>query len=777
MLSSAGPVEEERYQRVRRAFGRGERLGCQARLRGDLLVDVPAESQLHRQVVRKRAEAWPVKIDPVLRLHYVEVAKPDMADPSSDFRRLAEALAAQWSLSDVRADLAVLRGLQKTLRAGDFAVTACVRHGRDIVAVYPGLKERVFGLAFDIGSTTVAAHLCDLGSGDVLASGGRMNPQIRLGEDLMSRVSHIMMHPGGDRELTEAVHEALAALAGETAKAASVALDDIVEATLAGNPIMHHLALGLDPTELGVAPFALTIDAGFDAPAREIGLAIAPGAFAYALPCIGGHVGADAAAVVLCEAPYLSDEIRLIVDVGTNAEIVLGNRDRLLACSSPTGPAFEGAQISCGQRAAPGAIERLRIDRATFEPRFKVIGCDLWSDEAGFAAATGRASSTSIRATGICGSGIIETVAEMAICGLLRPDGIIDGTMAARTPRIRTDGRTFAFVIAEGEPRIVITQGDIRAIQLAKAALYAGVKLLMERYGVAKVERITLAGAFGSHIDPIYAMALGLIPDCALDKVGSAGNAAGTGARIALVNAASRREIGEVVRRIEKVETAIEPGFQAHFVEAMAIPHASDAFPHLEENASASHSSARRRKSQDEGAAEGGDQLALLVSPVLQDLDLLERDEAAAHNRLELGKEILDLRFLVDDLDDDRQILGEPKDLRRVQPARMAETHGPAQHRRAGEVRRTRLEDDRLIKRAALIFIVLADEDAKQHGVARNLHDQAPLSWLREAAATCPSQTAARHKTRESAMLTPASFISPSRTRLSVCRLKDEKVV
>jgi uncharacterized 2Fe-2S/4Fe-4S cluster protein (DUF4445 family) len=576
-VTASGAVEE-RYARLRRGFGRGERLGCQARLRGDLLVDVPAESQLHRQVVRKRAEAWPVKIDPVLRLHYVEVERPDMADPSSDFRRLAKALAEQWGLTDVRARLPVLRGLQKTLRAGDFAVTACLRHGRDIVAVYPGLKERVFGLAFDIGSTTVAAHLCDLGSGDVLASGGRMNPQIRLGEDLMSRVSYIMMHPGGDRELTQAVHEALAALAAETAKAASVSLGDIVEATLAGNPIMHHLALGLDPTELGVAPFALTIDAGFDAPAREIGLAVAPGAFAYALPCIGGHVGADAAAVVLCEAPYLSDEIRLIVDVGTNAEIVLGNRDRLLACSSPTGPAFEGAQISCGQRAAPGAIERLRIDRESLEPRFKVIGCDLWSDEEGFAEAT---HSTGV--TGICGSGIIETVAEMAICGLLRPDGIIDGTMAARTPRIKADGRTFTFVIAEGEPRIAVTQGDIRAIQLAKAALYAGVKLLMERYGVAKVERITLAGAFGSHIDPAYAMALGLIPDCPLDKVSSAGNAAGTGARIALLNAASRREIGEVVRNIEKVETAIEPGFQAHFVEAMAIPHASDAFPHLEE--------------------------------------------------------------------------------------------------------------------------------------------------------------------------------------------------
>jgi len=405
-----------------------------------------------------------------------------------------------------------------------------------------------------------------------------MNPQIRLGEDLMSRVSYVMLHPGGDRELTRAIHEALAGLAAETAKEAGIALDDICEVTLAGNPIMHHLALGLDPTELGVAPFALTIDAGFDAPAREIGLALAPGAIAHALPCIGGHVGADAAAVVLCEGPYLSDEIRLIVDVGTNAEIVLGNRERLLACSSPTGPAFEGAQISCGQRAAKGAIERLRIDRETLEPRFKVIGCDLWSDEPGFAAAVGPNG-----VTGICGSGIIEAVAEMGIEGLLRPDGVIDGELRARTPRIAEDGRTFAYLINEGEPRIMITQADIRAIQLAKAALYAGVKLLMERYGVDKVERITLAGAFGSHIDPLYAMALGLIPDCPLDKVSSPGNAAGTGARIALVNAASRREIGEVVRRIEKVETAIEPAFQAHFVEAMAIPHARDPFPHLEE--------------------------------------------------------------------------------------------------------------------------------------------------------------------------------------------------
>jgi uncharacterized 2Fe-2S/4Fe-4S cluster protein (DUF4445 family) len=263
-----------------------------------------------------------------------------------------------------------------------------------------------------------------------------------------------------------------------------------------------------------------------------------------------------------------------VVDVGTNAEAILGDARRLFACSSPTGPAFEGAQISCGQRAAPGAIERLRIDRDTWAPRFKVIGCDLWSDEPGFAqAAPG--------VTGICGSGIVEAIAEMYLAGLLSADGAIEGAAAARTPRIVPEGRTFAYVIQESEPRIAITQNDVRAIQLAKAALHAGAKLLMDRAGVAAVDRVTLAGAFGSHIDPLYAMVLGLVPDCPLDKIGSAGNAAGTGARIALLNAAARAEIEALVPAIEKVETATEPLFQAHFVAAMAFPHATDPFPHL----------------------------------------------------------------------------------------------------------------------------------------------------------------------------------------------------
>jgi uncharacterized 2Fe-2S/4Fe-4S cluster protein (DUF4445 family) len=566
---------EARYASKRGAFAVGRRLGCQARICADLVIDVPPESQVHRQVIRKRAETHPIEIDPVVRLYYVEIREPDMHEPASDLRRLEQALHEQWGIAETHADLATLAGLQKALRAGDWKVTVALRKGRDIVAVMPGFAERAFGVAIDVGSTTIAAHLTDLMSGEVVAACGAMNPQIRFGEDLMSRVSYVMMNPGGDKELTSTVRDAMDALIGEAAREAGVTRGEILEVTLVGNPIMHHLVLGLDPTELGGAPFALTVDAAYEARARELGLDVAPGAFVYALPCIAGHVGADTAGVVLAEGPHLKEELTLLVDVGTNAEIVFGNRERLFACSSPTGPAFEGAQISCGQRAAPGAIERVRIDRLTLEPKFKVIGCDLWSDEADFAAAT-----ATLGVTGVCGSGIIEVIAEMFLAGIVSEDGVIDGELAGRTSRIEQVGRTFAYVLHEGAPRLLIYQTDVRAIQLAKAALYAGAKLLMDRARAAP-ERVTLAGAFGSHIDPLYAMTLGLIPDCDLAKVASAGNAAGTGARIALLNLAARAEIESVVRRIDKIETAIEPDFQRHFVAAMAFPNKEDAFPNL----------------------------------------------------------------------------------------------------------------------------------------------------------------------------------------------------
>ena len=601
---------EARYD-SKKGIKPGRRLSCQALLQGDAVIDVPPDSQVHKQVVRKRAEVRDIEIDPAIRLHYVEVAEPDMHNPTGDLERLLAALEEQWELTGLECDLRGLQGLQKALRQGDWKVTVAVHRGQVITAIWPGFHDRAYGLAVDVGSTTVAAHLCRLSTGEVLASSGIMNPQIRFGEDLMSRVSYVMMNPGGDQEMTAAVREAVNTLTEEVAQEAGIDRQEILNATFVGNPIMHHLLLGIDPTELGGAPFALAANSGMTLWATELDLDINPNARVYVLPCIAGHVGADTAGVILSESPYLAEEITLVVDVGTNAEILLGNKERLLAASSPTGPAFEGAQISCGQRAAPGAIERLRIDPETLEPRYRVIGSELWSDEAGFAEATKKTG-----VTGVCGSGIIEALAEMYLSGILAADGTIDGALAAKSPRIQAEGRTFSYLIRDGEPELRITQNDVRAIQLAKAALYAGARLLMDQLGIDAVERIVLAGAFGSHIDVKYAMVLGMIPDCDLAKVQSAGNAAGTGARIALLNQRARDEIERVIGTVEKIETAVEPKFQAHFVEAMGIPHSTAPYPNLakavdlpeRERSSANNETGgagERRRRRRRGAVEG----------------------------------------------------------------------------------------------------------------------------------------------------------------------------
>jgi uncharacterized 2Fe-2S/4Fe-4S cluster protein (DUF4445 family) len=577
-LTPFGTVEAE--YRDLKGLAHERRLSCMAHVRGDLVIDVPPESQVYRQVVRKGLDVRDFHLDPVVRLHYVEVEPPRLASPSGDLHRLQVSLEREWQLTDLDADLHVIRALQPALEKGKYGVTVAVHDRKTITAIWPGLYERVYGVAIDVGSTTIAGHLANLGDGSVLASAGVMNPQIRFGEDLMSRVSYAMMNDAGAGEMTAAVRTALNGLLAQLANRAGIKRDAILELSLVGNPIMHHLVLGIDPIPLGSAPFALATDRAVTIRADELDLITHPGARVYVLPCIAGHVGADTAGVILAEAPHESEVVELVVDVGTNAEIVLGNKYFLLAASSPTGPAFEGAQISSGQRAAPGAIERVRIDRETLEPRFRVIGSELWSDEPGFAAAT---ADTGI--TGICGSGIVEVIAELFLAGVVTPDGIVDGSLAARTPRIVAEGRTFSYVVHDGSGtgrlRIAVTQNDVRAIQLAKAALYAGVRLLMDHAGIDTVDEVRLAGAFGSQIDPFHAMVLGLIPDAPLDRVKAAGNAAGTGALIALLSAAARREIEDVVRRVEKIETAVEPRFQEHFVEAMAFPHRTAPSTHL----------------------------------------------------------------------------------------------------------------------------------------------------------------------------------------------------
>ena len=562
--SLSAPGEAERHYDQRRGLQPGRRLSCQAALRGNAAIDVPATSQVHRQVVRKPHEARDIAVEPMVHAYFIEVEKPDMRHPSGDVERLIAALQQAWRLGELSIALPAVATAQAALRAGDWQVTAVVRDGREVIAVWPGLHERLLGVAIDVGSTTVAAHLCDLSSGDVLASAGMMNPQIRFGEDLMSRVSYVIENPGSQAELTDAVRDAINELLADVAAQADAAVEEIVELSVVGNPIMLHLVLGLDPTPLGTAPFALAVDQAITVPARELGIRINPGGYAYALPCIAGHVGADAAGVLLAEAPFERDEISLIIDVGTNAELLLGNCEKILAASSPTGPAFEGAQISSGQRAAPGAIERVRIDPDTLEPRYKVIGSDRWSDEDGFADALPTAG-----VTGICGSGILEVIGELYVAGVVNEAGKIVGDAAKKSSRVRADGRTFTYVLAEGEPGVTIRQADIRAIQLAKAALAAGAQLLMKKLGVERVDRVRLAGAFGTHIDVRYAAILGMIPECPIQQVSSAGNAAGTGARIALLNKSARKLIEQQAREVVKIETAAEAEFQQYFMNAL----------------------------------------------------------------------------------------------------------------------------------------------------------------------------------------------------------------
>jgi uncharacterized 2Fe-2S/4Fe-4S cluster protein (DUF4445 family) len=412
-----------------------------------------------------------------------------------------------------------------------------------------------------------------------------MNPQVSYGEDLMSRVSYAMTHPDGLSKMHTAIIDTLNKLAAKAAQLAGLRARDIHELVVVGNTTMMHIFLNIDPVELGGAPFALANRDAMDIKARELGLRLHPGANVHAMPAEAGHVGADNVGVLIAEEPYLQDQISLVVDVGTNAEIVLGNKDWMYSASSPTGPAFEGGQISAGMRAAPGAIERVRIDPETRQARFRVIGEERWSDEWRIGPDQPVEAQPRHLASGICGSGIIEAVAEMYLSEIITADGRFNP--AADSERIQWQGRKGAYVLATGDETthgqpILITQDDVRNIQLAKAALYAGAKLLMNKAGIEKVDRIILAGAFGSYIDPKHAMILGLIPDCNLERVHAVGNAAGDGARIALLNRHKRQEAQEIAHWVRYIETAVDPDFQREFVGAMHLPHQQDAFPHLE---------------------------------------------------------------------------------------------------------------------------------------------------------------------------------------------------
>ncbi|MBK8618462.1 MAG: DUF4445 domain-containing protein [Anaerolineales bacterium] len=562
------------------------RLSCQCKIQGDVLINVPEESRGNKQIVRKSASNREIEVKPSVRKYLVSMSPPTLERPIADWERLAKGLETSMALvrgteeklprwHEFNIDYQCLRTLSSTLREAKWNVTVSVWQDREVIEVQAGYVEDSYGAAVDIGSTTVALYLCNLRTGEMLAAESEMNPQIVYGEDVMSRIQYTIEYPDGLEKLHKAIISTLNKLLQQAAKTANIKTSEILEMVLVGNSTMHHILLNLHPKDLGLAPFVPAIHKSVDVKARELGLHINPSGNIHVLPTIASFVGADTSAVIVAEEPHKQDENWLLIDVGTNAELVLGNRKRLVCTSTPTGPALEGAHVEYGMRAAPGAMERIEIDDKTLEPRYKVIGVDGWNtDHAEFIG----------KVKGICGSAIIDGVAELFRAGIVDSRGKFKQGLESK--RIRKGESGWEYVIAWAEETsigrdIPMTQQDVRQIQLAKAALFTAARTLLKRSGLETPDKIILAGGFGSYIDKEKAMLIGLIPDCVLDHVYAVGNAAGDGARIALLNVEKRREIESVTRKVERFELPTDPEFQNQFMLATSFPHMSEPFPHI----------------------------------------------------------------------------------------------------------------------------------------------------------------------------------------------------
>lgn len=573
-LKPVGLTEEELKFIKSEEEADGYRLGCVTTIHGDLLVFVPEESRAGKQVVRKAATERAIKLDPAIRKFYVELPPPSLHEPMGDWERLTQELKKTYGLDGLSIDYFVLKEMPIRIRQGKWNVTVTIWNEKEVVKIEPGFVEKGYGLAIDIGTTTVAAYLCELTTGSIIAVDSMMNPQVPYGEDVMSRITYAMMHQDGLEKLNRSIIDGLNKLIQNVTALAKITPEDICELTIVGNTAMHHLFMNIYPEYIGVAPFPPALHHSIDVKARDLRLHVDKGAYVHILPIEAGFVGADNVGVLIAEEPYNQDEMVLIIDIGTNGELVLGNRQKLISSSCATGPALEGAHIKFGMRAAPGAIEKIKIDPETREVTFKVIGKEGWNTEI-----------ESPEAKGICGSGIIDAVAEMFRTGIIQKNGTFN--MNIHSPRIRKGDEGTEFVIAWAKETsigrdITMSIKDVRAVQLAKGALYSGAKLMMKRLGVTKLDKVILAGAFGSYIDKESAMVIGLFPDCEMENVYAVGNAAGDGARIALLNKAKREEANLIARQVEYVELAVDPGFQKEYMEAMHLPHMKDKFPHIQ---------------------------------------------------------------------------------------------------------------------------------------------------------------------------------------------------
>ncbi len=599
--------EEEKYITAEERKT-GYRLGCVAKVEGDVLIFVPEESRAGKQVVSKKARDIHIDHNPAVKIYYVEVEPPTFEEPTGDFERICRELEKEYGLKDLKIDIFTLRQLPTALRDGDWKVTVSVWNDQEIIRVRPGKAEHSYGLAIDVGTTTVAGYFCDLTTMEVIDTVTLMNPQCKYGEDVMARITFHMTTENGLQRMSDDIIEGLNWLIDEAMKNTfppkkkkkkkkgeegpeewievpeegktylRLSREDVEDITLGGNTAMHHILLQLNPEFVGLAPFPPVIHHSLDIKARDLGINVNPGSYVFVLPNEAGFVGADNVGVLIAEEPYKSDDIQLIIDIGTNGELVFGNKEKMISSSCATGPALEGAQLAFGMRAAPGAIERIKIDPETQEVDYKVIGRDAWRQYS---------EPKEMKCKGICGSGILDVLAELYRAGVVTKSGAFNKEQKSDRYRRNPENNQPEFVLAWAEETsiqkdVVITQRDVRQIQLAKGALHAGCKLMMRRMGMDKMDKIKIAGAFGTHVDREKALIMGLFPDCEIEKILSVGNAAGDGCRAALLNRAKRDEANWVSRNVEYIELTVEEDFQTQFMECMQIPHMKDAFPHLE---------------------------------------------------------------------------------------------------------------------------------------------------------------------------------------------------
>jgi uncharacterized 2Fe-2S/4Fe-4S cluster protein (DUF4445 family) len=539
----------------------GWRLACQAKVCGNVTVDVPEQSRAARQVICKAPGARTVPPDPSVRRVQVHVPPPSPTAPMADWERLEAVLGQAGETSLVTPKTSFLRRLPAALRRDDGRMEVVLDSNRRCIGIAAESDVPLAGVALDIGTTSLAAYLCDLESGALLATVSAINPQVVYGEDVISRIAHASMTESGGMQLQQSVVEAVNKLLAALCDKSGIGADRVMEMVCVGNTCMHHLFLGLDVAGLSRAPFVPTVLRSLDTDARYLGLDLPEGSSVHFLPVVSGFVGADTVGALLAVWPEVRDATVLLVDVGTNGEIVLVHRNRMVCASCATGPALEGATLRHGMRAAPGAIERVRIDPKTLEVYCHVIG---------------DTSGRPVAATGICGSGIIDAAAQMVATGIVGPNGRINRSL--NTSRLLVDGNRLAFVLVPGEQSatgrpIMVDQEDIRAVQMAKGAIHAAVRLLMETLSVETIDKVLLCGAFGSVIDPASALAIGLIPELPLERIRAAGNAAGDGARQALLNRTERDRADRLARSMEYIELTLHPRFQREFAMAMYFPH------------------------------------------------------------------------------------------------------------------------------------------------------------------------------------------------------------